>query len=115
MSKGFADQVRELPDDQLAALLRLRPDLVVPAPADLCADPAGLRRPVPAAPPPARAVLDRLAAGPPVGTTATERRLTGPAQVPAHERRLTGPAQVPAHERRLTGPAQVPAQVPAHD
>ncbi|MBO0868323.1 MAG: hypothetical protein J2P15_07125, partial [Micromonosporaceae bacterium] len=36
--------------------------------AALCADPAGLRRTVLAAPPPARAVLDRLAAGPPLGT-----------------------------------------------
>ncbi len=35
--------------------------------AKLCADPAGLRRAVLAAPPAARAVLDRLAAGPPVG------------------------------------------------
>ena len=181
MSTGFADQVRALPDDELAALVRLRPDLVVPVPADLsaliaraqarvsvaraldpldrftlevldavrlsrvgelasveavlalatagrtapdpgavrdavdrlralllvygpddalrvvpsvdevsspypaglgrpaavlapetaaiCADPAGLRRTVLAAPPPSRAVLDRLAAGPPVGTT----------------------------------------------
>src|SRR5436190_7702014 len=182
MSTGFADQIRELPDDRLAALLRLRPDLVVPVPADLsalaaraqsrvsvaraldpldrftlevldalrlarvdgyvdvgavlaltaavrpapapgtvraaidrlrelflvygpddaltvvagvdevttpypgglgrpaeeldpaaavlCADAAGLRRTVLAAPPPARAVLDRLAAGPPIGSTA---------------------------------------------
>jgi hypothetical protein len=36
--------------------------------AALCADPARLRRTLLAAPPPARAVLDRLAAGPPVGT-----------------------------------------------
>jgi hypothetical protein len=182
MSTGFADQLRELSDEELAALLRLRPDLVVPVPADLsalalraqsrvsvaraldpldrftleildalrltqgehgttsvdavlaltgaarsapdpgavrsaidrlrslflvygrdddlrvlpavgevsppysaglgrpadkldaataalCADPAGLRRTVLAAPPPSRAVLDRLAAGPPIGTT----------------------------------------------
>jgi hypothetical protein len=40
-----------------------------PAAAELCADAAGLRRTVLAAPPAARAVLDRLAAGPPVGTT----------------------------------------------
>jgi hypothetical protein len=39
-----------------------------PAAAELCADPARLRRTLLAAPPPARAVLDRLAAGPPVGT-----------------------------------------------
>jgi hypothetical protein len=39
-----------------------------PAAAALCADPARLRRTLLAAPPPARAVLDRLAAGPPVGT-----------------------------------------------
>jgi hypothetical protein len=37
MTTGFVDQVRELPDDRLAALLRLRPDLVVPVPADLSA------------------------------------------------------------------------------
>src|SRR5256714_7959663 len=183
MTTGFADQIRELPDDRLAALLRLRPDLVVPVPADLsalaaraqarvsvaraldtldrftleildalrlarvdgradvdavlaltaaarpapdpvtlraaldrlrelflvygpedeltvvpgvdevtspypaglgrpaaeldpaaavlCADAAGLRRTVLAAPPPSRAVLDRLAAGPPIGSTTT--------------------------------------------
>jgi hypothetical protein len=40
-----------------------------PAAAALCADAAGLRRTVLAAPPPARAVLDRLAAGPPIGST----------------------------------------------
>ncbi|GIF51806.1 hypothetical protein Afe04nite_63450 [Asanoa ferruginea] len=40
------------------------------AAAELVADPARLRRTVLAAPPPARAVLDRLAAGPPVGTLA---------------------------------------------
>lgn len=39
-----------------------------PQAAVLCADPAGLRRTVLAAPPSARAILDRLAAGPPVGT-----------------------------------------------
>ena len=39
-----------------------------PAAAALCADPARLRRTLLAAPPPARAVLDRLAAGPPLGT-----------------------------------------------
>lgn len=36
--------------------------------AEICADPARLRRTVLSAPPAARAVLDRLAAGPPVGT-----------------------------------------------
>jgi hypothetical protein len=41
-----------------------------PAAAQLCADPARLRRTLLAAPPAARAVLDRLAAGPPVGTLA---------------------------------------------
>ncbi|GGJ96124.1 hypothetical protein GCM10010123_27610 [Pilimelia anulata] len=40
--------------------------------AALAADPARLRRAVLAAPPAARAVLDRLAAGPPVGTVAAE-------------------------------------------
>lgn len=38
--------------------------------AAICADPARLRRTLLAAPPQARAVLDRLAAGPPVGTLA---------------------------------------------
>ncbi|GAA3735804.1 helicase-associated domain-containing protein [Micromonospora maritima] len=38
--------------------------------AALCADPAKLRRTLLSAPPSARAVLDRLAAGPPVGTVA---------------------------------------------
>src|SRR5918994_6793 len=137
---NLADHLRALPDDTLAALLRLRPDLVVPVPTDLsalavraqsrvsvaraeptavraaldrlrglfllygpptalrlvggieevsspspaglgrpaadldagaaalCADKAQLRRTVLAAPPPARAVLDRLAARPPVRT-----------------------------------------------
>src|SRR5690348_16778065 len=37
MTTGFADQIRDLPDDRLAALLRLRPDLVVPVPSDLAA------------------------------------------------------------------------------
>jgi hypothetical protein len=37
--------------------------------AALCADPSGLRRTVLAAPPAARAVLDRLAAGPPLGAS----------------------------------------------
>jgi hypothetical protein len=39
-----------------------------PEAAALVADPARLRRTLLAAPPPARAILDRLAAGPPVGT-----------------------------------------------
>ncbi|HEU4424381.1 MAG TPA: helicase-associated domain-containing protein, partial [Pilimelia sp.] len=52
-----------------AGLGRPAPDLS-PTAAALCADPAGLRRALLSAPPPARAVLDRLAAGPPVGTTA---------------------------------------------
>ncbi|HET8659797.1 MAG TPA: helicase-associated domain-containing protein [Micromonosporaceae bacterium] len=41
-----------------------------PEVAALCADPARLRRTLLAAPPPARAVLERLASGPPVGTVA---------------------------------------------
>jgi len=41
-----------------------------PAAAALVADPAGLRRALLAAPPAARAVLDRLAAGPPIGAVA---------------------------------------------
>jgi hypothetical protein len=47
-----------------------------PRTAALCADPARLRRTLLAAPPQARAVLDRLADGPPVGT------LTGAANAP---------------------------------
>ena len=39
-----------------------------PRTAKICADPARLRRTLMSAPPAARAVLDRLAAGPPVGT-----------------------------------------------
>jgi hypothetical protein len=42
-----------------------------PGAAALAADPAGLRRAVLSAPPPARAALDRLAAGPPLGAIAT--------------------------------------------
>jgi hypothetical protein len=41
-------------------------------PAELVADPARLRRTLLSAPPAARAVLDRLAAGPPVGTTSED-------------------------------------------
>ncbi|PZF89240.1 helicase-associated domain-containing protein [Micromonospora deserti] len=37
MSTSLADQLRSLPDDSLAALLQLRPDLVVPVPADISA------------------------------------------------------------------------------
>ena len=37
MTSGLADQMRSLPDEELAALVRLRPDLVVPVPADLTA------------------------------------------------------------------------------
>ncbi|GAA5197888.1 helicase-associated domain-containing protein [Rugosimonospora acidiphila] len=47
-----------------------RPAADLDAEADaLCADPSGLRRTVLAAPPAARAVLDRLSVGPPLGAT----------------------------------------------
>ncbi|RQW94982.1 helicase-associated domain-containing protein, partial [Micromonospora globispora] len=49
-----------------------------PRTAALCADPAKLRRTLLAAPPSARAILDRLAAGPPVGSL-----LPGALQAPA--------------------------------
>ncbi|HWH00561.1 MAG TPA: hypothetical protein VNV66_14845, partial [Pilimelia sp.] len=55
-----------------------------PAAAALHADPAGLRRALLAAPPAARAVLDRLAAGPPVGTVAPAT-LADPAAAAAAE------------------------------
>jgi hypothetical protein len=42
--------------------------------AELVADPAGLRRTVLSAPPEARAILDRLAAGPPLGSLPAGRR-----------------------------------------
>jgi hypothetical protein len=42
--------------------------------AELCADPARLRRTLLTAPPQARAVLDRLAAGPPLGTVGVNRQ-----------------------------------------
>src|SRR4051795_924809 len=37
MATTFADQLRSLTDDALGALIRLRPDLVVPLPADVSA------------------------------------------------------------------------------
>ncbi|MET8147334.1 helicase-associated domain-containing protein [Actinoplanes sp. NPDC049668] len=48
--------------------------------AALCADRAKLRRTVLAAPPGARAVLDRLAAGPPVGTLSSDGTIAEPVQ-----------------------------------
>jgi hypothetical protein len=46
--------------------------------AGLAADPAGLRRALLSAPPEARAVLDRLAEGPPLGQAAQQTAFTGP-------------------------------------
>ncbi|SCF38899.1 Helicase conserved C-terminal domain-containing protein [Micromonospora viridifaciens] len=60
---GGVDEVSPYP----AGLGRPAADLD-PRTAALCADPAKLRRTLLAAPPSARAILDRLAAGPPVGT-----------------------------------------------
>src|SRR6187551_2005348 len=37
MATAFADQLRSLTDDALGALIRLRPDLVVPVPSDVSA------------------------------------------------------------------------------
>src|SRR5690349_3974523 len=37
MATTFADQLRSLPDEALGALIQLRPDLVVPVPADVSA------------------------------------------------------------------------------
>jgi hypothetical protein len=48
-------------------------DFLDPQAAALCADKAKLRRTVLAAPPAARAVLDRLAAGPPIGALSREK------------------------------------------
>ena len=59
--------IDELTSPYPAGLGRPAADLDVEV-ADLVADPARLRRTVLSAPPEARAVLDRLAAGPPVGT-----------------------------------------------
>jgi hypothetical protein len=49
-------------------------------PVALAADPAGLRRALLAAPPEARAVLDRLAEGPPLGQAAPHAASAGPVQ-----------------------------------
>jgi hypothetical protein len=62
--------IDELTSPYPAGLGRPAADLDVEV-ADLVADPARLRRTVLSAPPEARAVLDRLAAGPPVGTVST--------------------------------------------
>jgi hypothetical protein len=70
------------PDDSVFSLVGAVDELTSPYPAglgrpagdlakdvaELVADPAGLRRTLLSAPPEARAVLDRLAAGPPIGT-----------------------------------------------
>ena len=55
-------------------------DYLDPQTASLCADRAKLRRAVLAAPPGARAVLDRLAAGPPVGALSSGGKIAEPVQ-----------------------------------
>jgi hypothetical protein len=84
--------------------------------AALCADPARLRRTLLAAPPAARAVLDRLAAGPPVGALATapmaepvrwlvEHALLVPVGAPDGDGELVElPREVGLLLRRDTGP-----------
>ncbi|HEX6872150.1 MAG TPA: helicase-associated domain-containing protein [Micromonosporaceae bacterium] len=61
--------IDELTSPYPAGLGRPAGELDVDA-ADLAQDPAGLRRTLLSAPPEARAILDRLAGGPPVGTVA---------------------------------------------
>jgi hypothetical protein len=84
----------------------------------LVADPAGLRRTLLAAPPPARAVLDRLAAGPPVGTltgTLTGSESDSPVRwlvdhhllVPISDESVELPREVALLLRRDAGPLGV--------
>ncbi len=83
--------------------------------AALAADPAGLRRAVLAASPPARAVLDRLAAGSPLGTVAATSLAPGSGSpvralveahllVPVSEDTVEMPREVGLLLRRETGP-----------
>jgi hypothetical protein len=77
LAYGPVDQLRVVPavDELLgpypAGLGRPAAELD-PGAAELAADPARLRRTLLSAPPAARAVLDRLAAGPPVGTVSED-------------------------------------------
>ena len=81
-------------------------------PVALAADPAGLRRALLAAPPEARAVLDRLAEGPPLGQAASQAPLAGPVQwlvehgllVPLAPDLVELPREVGLVLRRDTGP-----------
>src|SRR5258705_3939918 len=80
------------PDDPVVSLVSPIAELTSPYPAglgrpagdlakdvaELGADPAGLRRTLLSAAPEARAVLDRLAAGPPIGTIALRRSADAP-------------------------------------
>src|SRR5690349_19655995 len=67
-------------------------DFLDPQAAALCADKAKLRRTVLAAPPGARAVLDRLAAGPPIGALGRDAHPTAP---PTTQKTTKGTAAEP--------------------
>ncbi|MEV6346993.1 helicase-associated domain-containing protein [Actinoplanes sp. NPDC051851] len=73
-------------------------DYLDPRAATLCADGARLRRTVLAAPPGARAVLDRLAAGPPVGSLRRPALQRDPATAPRDPAAGSGRSEAPTAE-----------------